>query len=519
VSPQRKDNRGERRGSTTVAAETPRPSRAPRAVGRLGRSTKAMKQSGVAFFAEFDDLKGPTIVFDEPSGFFECDEGKRLWDNYCDYVLSGNSLLDGKVVSVSAGGDSVLCLPVMIHDDKKYHRNSLLFCLGVFVPTIALAATNEACRAALIRLARALRAMELENSVLSQSEGRPARLAAILPGVLGMLRNAAACAAGDFAGDFPDPELDALPRPKSGRKDDLDDDANVLCLRRPWLRNRAVPREPPPAVRHWQVPVLLARPRELLALSTTKGKSGLEGRSTTADGEWDLAVQQVIPHVDGVRNARQLARAAHVDVAVVTRSLRVLCNFGCLTVIDTFQYSNMYRTTAKLAELARSRSALDACARFVLRCPEGDVDIPQRAETDAEGRARPPAERTAVGVLRLYAAFADGARVRDVLAAGAATCAPLVDALDHRAFAAFGVIHGLLRRVHRYPLAVRDADSPPPDAARRPPNAKTQRALQLANGQHCMDEICSELDLPVTKVDRLWRAAGAKTLDVYKCMP
>jgi len=61
------------------------------------------------------------------------------------------------------------------------------------------------------------------------------------------------------------------------------------------------------------------------------------------DDAWDLAVQQVIPHVDGVRDATALARAAHVDVDVVTRSLRVLRHYRGVAAVDAFRYSNVAR--------------------------------------------------------------------------------------------------------------------------------------------------------------------------------
>ena len=215
-------------------------------------------------------------------------------------------------------------------------------------------------------------------------------------------------------------------------------DPNVLALARPWLSRRNAKasvvhggldeRRPPPAVEPYEVPILLARPRDLLRLSSHR----------YGDDAWDLAVQQVIPHVDGVRSAKQLARAARVDLDVVLRSLRVLRHYRCLAVVDTFQYQNVYRATDRLSRLAASRRALEGCARFCFR-----------------GEARKSLQ--GLDALRLYCAFQDARSVKDVLLEAARAAPKVVAALDARAFVAFGLVHGRLVRVHRFPVAVRAA--------------------------------------------------------------
>lgn len=95
----------------------------------------------------------------------------------------------------------------------------------------------------------------------------------------------------------------------------------------------------------------------------------------------------------------------------------------------------------------------------------------------------------------------------------AARSAPgLVDALDHRALVCFGLVHGVLRRVHRHPTAVREraagsATPPPPLAA---------TIAELADGSRCMDAICTAVDLPATRCDAELRAAGFSTVDVFR---
>ena len=302
-----------------------------------------------SFYAEFDDVTGPCVVSEEPAGCLTVDvEGRRIWETFSDYVITGNVMLNGLVVQVRAGRDAVLCVPTVLQDEEKYARNALLFSLGVAVPGASLPAASGACTAAVKRLAETLRAMEAESldGAADAGDARRDRLSRVVPSVLVALRMAAVSACSgcgvDLCGEG-DPVATALSGfPSSGFCDAVssgdvargaedaagasfqDGDPNVLSLRRPWLRRGAPPRtsslhggllkaRPPPEVAPWEVPVLLARPRDLLALSapaTPGGTRRLQGSrqarsaaqsggyvARAGDDAWDLAVQQVLPSV------------------------------------------------------------------------------------------------------------------------------------------------------------------------------------------------------------------------------
>ena len=435
-----------------------------------------------AFYAEFDDVKGPVVLYEEPPGCLTRDEeGRRIWECFGDYVITGREPLDGVAVRARAGRDAVLCVPQILRSETRYVRNALLFGLGVAVPGADLPAATGACLPALQRLSRSLRALEAEAQDASWA-ARKERLEAALPAVLEALERAAAQACRRHVPPAP-------PTPWPATRD-----PNVLALARPWLSRRNAKasvvhggldeRRPPPAVEPYEVPILLARPRDLLRLSSHR----------YGDDAWDLAVQQVIPHVDGVRSAKQLARAARVDLDVVLRSLRVLRHYRCLAVVDTFQYQNVYRATDRLSRLAASRRALEGCARFCFR-----------------GEARKGLQ--GLDALRLYCAFQDARSVKDVLLEAARAAPKVVAALDVRAFVAFGLVHGLLVRVHRFPVAVRAAQ---PSRARTPPPPFLDRLVFLCDGSRRMDAVCTDVDLPAARCDAELREHGYATIDVYR---
>ena len=173
-----------------------------------------------------------------------------------------------------------------------------------------------------------------------------------------------------------------------------------------------------------------------------------------------------------------------------------------------------------MATLAGSPDALDTCARFVLRLGSAEDGSSPRARDGGDGRNRGSGggvmERSARRVLRLYCAFKDGRSVRDVLLesrdGGGST--GLVEALDHRAFVAFGVVHGVLRRVHRYPTAF------PPPAPRFPPSsargARVARLFALMDGTVPMDGVSRACGRAPDRVDAEIAAAGGVVVDVYK---
>lgn len=66
---------------------------------------------------------------------------------------------------------------------------------------------------------------------------------------------------------------------------------------------------------------------KLLAIFDSQGR--LSNTSfTIAQYDWDLAVNWVSLHIDGVTNARQISQKAQVDMEMVVSCLRVLRHHG-----------------------------------------------------------------------------------------------------------------------------------------------------------------------------------------------
>jgi hypothetical protein len=359
----------------------------------------------------------------------------------------------------------------------------------------------------------------------------------------------------------------------------------------------------PPAVRESDVPV---RVRDLDVLVGSMEDSG-----------WDLCMRHVLPHINGVNYVRAIAECADVEVSLVKAVVQQLVYYGCVALIDIFQYGNYYATQPRLQLLLRSPSLRAACLQYIRAQPtalsstllpgmvptqsataltgaaavssaaagggrggsgSGRGSSSGHASPEFHGAASPALRPMAVGgtpagvvgpsgaapgsmhpipsalsiseaasagltaagrgplamlpaappgesaialpplrfdqVFRLYAAFGAGSRTSDICCQ--ADTAAL--GIDDRRFIAFGVMHGLLRRIHRFPILVAahpPAGAPPlsapPGATASPPAGVPRRVHALLDGCHSEEEVCCRLRCSQEGLERLLDATGAYT--------
>jgi len=183
------------------------------------------------------------------------------------------------------------------------------------------------------------------------------------------------------------------------------DEANIIALK---FSPRLVD---PPQVFEYQVPVLI---RDVDYLITK---------------EWDLTIQQVVKYIDGVRHVKLIAEESSVAMAMVKRCMRQLMYFHCIKLMDIFQYSNIYACTPRIRELAENEELQKSCLRFI--CKQNQRDLPQLPK-----------------VFQLYASMNGLLGIRDIFL--------LYDTdfmnINDRLFITFGVLNGLIRRIHKHPV-------------------------------------------------------------------
>ena len=225
--------------------------------------------------------------------------GQSFFDSTSEYIITGSELT-GKIITLSTHDVHVMTRPTQI-TNERYERNALLFSIGM---VLRRAADPRPFRPLISKLAMTLRSMEIESGILSD----PSKVESMIQPLLEKI-------------------LISMNSPKW--------ECNILLDRSTALNLKLFHPPKPPAlpVHNYHVPVLLVRDFQL------------------GYYEWDLAINWVILHIDGVTNARQISIKAEVDLEMVLACLRVLRHHGVISVVDIFLYSNRYECTDRAAAM------------------------------------------------------------------------------------------------------------------------------------------------------------------------
>lgn len=444
------------------------------------------------FYAEFDNVAGPRIVTQSPEGSMSDDD----FDLISDYMITMPDVA-GKLVTVAHPGlrgaarppppgasplvalspaqpppqppqpVAVLGFPVSLHHEK-YPRNALLFCVGFVLPAGCPSGPYEPV---LRKLGAYLYGLEVEGELLSSGRRRREQQQQQQRGA-GAPTSAAAAPTGGTATLAA--LLDAVCSGLNARGECF------VHLQPPHAGDTTValklfPRlPPPPAVHPHDVPVRVRDADKLAG----PGHAGWAGGAAPGldDSGWDLALRMLLPFIDGVSYVRAIAEAADVELPLALRAVQQLAYYGVLALTDVFAYTNVYQAQPGGLQrlLMRHEDAAGlgrACGRYIAAAAapaaaaadeyggvydDGDDsdDDGGGGDSDDEGAGDAAADDYPCVPLevavRLYASFGARARVCDVCAQ--ADTAGL--GVDDRRLVTWGVMHGVLRRVHKYPVPV-----------------------------------------------------------------
>jgi hypothetical protein len=201
------------------------------------------------------------------------------------------------------------------------------------------------------------------------------------------------------------------------------------------LSERSRPR--PKKIRAWDVPLLI---REL------------------PDPErwtWDLVLEKVRPHVDGVNHVKRIARLADVDLKLVKKAMWELVLHERVLLLDIFHFQAVYALTQDFALFVKSAEVVEECRDYVAIDPRDGMFasvLGKEILEDASGAL--PDKST---IVELYTILKPGLSVADFCLAHQ----DLLANIDVRRFITFGVIKGFLKRLHKYALALDPPDFPP----------------------------------------------------------
>lgn len=224
---------------------------------------------------------------------------------------------------------------------------------------------------------------------------------------------------------------------------------------------------PPPPVYPHHVPVSKVRLQDLM------------------DDNWDLTMLRILPYIDGVNSVKQIALRADADYKLTRKAVQHLLFYGCLLLLDVFQFGAIYAPTAEIAGFVEDGEAQGECARYVASPGEGV----EKREEISEMR-----------VVELYLALRQGLTVRNWYAEHEAE----LKGIDVRRFITFGVIKGFLYRVHKYAIShsavkqikvlnkKRGVSEKKREKEKYKGDGGKRELAEFLDGAHCFDEICTE---------------------------
>lgn len=152
---------------------------------------------------------------------------------------------------------------------------------------------------------------------------------------------------------------------------------------------------------------------------------------------WDLTTQQIIPYIDGYRHISRIATEADVEVSLVKACIQNMIYYGIVKLIPIFQYSNSYLPTQKLVNLHENDLLKQECIEYISKSSQPLGILPNFKS-----------------IFRMYCSMNYGITIRDL-------CLhynPNSLNIDEKRLIRFGLMKGLIRRIHRYPVVVEDKD-------------------------------------------------------------
>jgi hypothetical protein len=205
----------------------------------------------------------------------------------------------------------IMGFPVQLND-SKYQRNAFLFNLCfVFDQQV-----NTRCFDQIVsKIARVLISLELQSQFLSEKQGS---LTNSLAQIMEDLNSYHECQI-------------------------MVDDVNTLDLKLFPIHKQ------PPIVYDYQVPIFV---------SDVKAH---------VEKHWDLTIQKVIPFIDGISCIDLISRKSKLDPNYTRLAIQHLLYYGCIQLVDVFQFGNVYATTNELNKLIVQQELQKQCLSFVSR--------------------------------------------------------------------------------------------------------------------------------------------------------
>ncbi|KAF7938581.1 uncharacterized protein EAE98_000919 [Botrytis deweyae] len=233
------------------------------------------------------------------------------------------------------------------------------------------------------------------------------------------------------------------------------DDANTINM-----KLFPIHRHPPP-IKAWHVPISKIKFAEIV------------------DDTWDLTMRKVIKHIDGIKDVRRIAHDANVAMDLTKIALQHLLYYDSILMLDIFLFSNIYAPTSEMNDFVADKDGMqDECANYVY------INGPRL---------------TNFLLCRLFTTLCTSRTLKEWLKLHMDQGLNVLNYIDVRRFIQFGVIKGLIYRVHRYAVSSMYLSS---IASRQAiyMDRRDDALRKYTDGCHCFDQITTVLNIGEAKI-------------------
>ncbi|KAJ2355201.1 Nitrogen permease regulator 2 [Coemansia sp. RSA 2618] len=381
-------------------------------------------------------------------------DGSKIDFNSIQTLIIPKLTLFERLITVNTGRFKVMCYPIAV--EGNYARNVFIFnmCFAFDIDA------DTKCYGPVVkRVGCLLKELETTGKLLSDPEGnRP--LLMMMRQLVNKLNDH-----GEYQIEL---DLKGLSQPMAS--------TGISIKLFPYYEN-------PKTIELFHVPV------KLIDFDIAKRKSAQTVYQEHASNDimWDMVLDRVTECIDNVNHVRQIARLTQILEPTVILALQHLDYYGCIALVDIFQFSNVYEAQHQVKSIFRNGWLQRECHSYVTRDGQaGSVPIEK--------------------LIQLYTTV----RERKTVAEWVIENDIDVERFDVRRFIVFGVLHQILRRVHCYPVLCKPAaedmqqqqqhsqqqpsacsdgssgsNEPQEEAAKLDPHVIT-----MLDGTHHLDEIC-----------------------------
>ncbi|KAI9296912.1 nitrogen permease regulator 2 [Neoconidiobolus thromboides FSU 785] len=385
------------------------------------------------FYCEFHPIQGPKVVYEIPENSISGASKLFDFELISDYIIP-KSELNEHLITVNCSNYKIIGYPITIKN-RKYERNALMFNLcwvfngkdevKSFEPIIG-------------KMGLVLKGLEIEEEVLSDLKKKHALLPAL---------------------------------------EHILEDLNSMCESRITLCS-------------FIIIIIIIIIIYLYCLVTmgiinlklfpsyNKPKtfkmcdvpSPLADLNQLADDTWDISIKKILPFINGINHVKKITLLCDTEPLLVMKSLEHLIYYGCIIMIDIFQYSNRYSVNPNLKNLIEDIYLQKECIKYVAGM---NLDLPTPNFSK---------------LLSLYCALRPGETLLQWIQINQVECLNL----DVRRFITFGIINKLIYRIHKFPILQQESKFVLPNNIKK-----------YLNGKHHYDEICTEFNYSPIEMDKL----------------